>query len=150
MNKIHSTITLLFGILLLLSNDTLSAHAEGKVYLDITASGTRKINMAVPSFTNTAPSGDSRAFGHELAGTLEKALEFHGIISIIPNQNYAGSGSPDWKQLGADYTILGSYSMSPVGMNFEMRLVDIAKGDTILGKQYTGTAEQKQEIMFKF
>ena len=150
MNKIRSIFTILFGVLLLLSTSSLSAHAEGKVYLDITASGTRKINMAVPAFTNTAQPGDSQGLGRELANTLERALEFHGIISIIPNQNYAGSGSPDWKQLGADYTILGSYSTSPAGINFEMRLLDIAKGDTILGKQYTGTTEQKQEIIFKF
>jgi TolB protein len=35
-------------------------------------------------------------------------------------------------------------------MNFEMRLQDIAKGDMVLGKKYTGTTEQKQEIIFKF
>jgi len=150
MNKIRSTVTILLGVLLLLSNTTLSAHAEGKVYLDITASGTRKINMAVPSFTNTAQSGDSQGLGREMATILEKALEFHGIISIIPHQNYSDSSSSDWKQLGADYAILGTYSMAPAGINYEMRLLDTAKGDMILGKKYTGTKEQKQEILFKF
>lgn len=150
MNKIRTTISLFIAVLLILCSTAQSVQAEAKVYLDITASGSRKINIAVPWFTNTAQSGELQAFGRDLASILEKALEFHGIISIIPNQNYSDSGSPDWKQLGADYTILGSYSMSPGGVNFEMRLVDVAGGDMILGKQYTGTTDQKQEIIFKF
>ncbi|MEK6201163.1 MAG: Tol-Pal system beta propeller repeat protein TolB [Desulfobulbaceae bacterium] len=150
MNKIRSTFSLIFAVFLILCTTTQTVQAEAKVYLDITASGSRKINMAVPWFTNTAQSGEPQAFGRELANTLEKALEFHGIISIIPNQNYSASRTPDWKQLGADYTILGTYSMSPSGVNFEMQLLDVAGGDMILGKQYTGTTEQKQEIIFKF
>lgn len=150
MNTIRSTISLFLGVFLTLCCTVQSVQAETKVYLDITASGSRKINMAVPWFTNTSQSGESQTFGRELADTLEKALEFHGIISIIPNQSYSGARTPDWKQLGADYTILGSYSMSPSGVNFEMRLLDVVGGDMILGKQYTGTTEQRQEIIFKF
>lgn len=150
MTTTRYTATLLFGLLLFFSSTTLSAHAESKVYLDITASGSRKINMAVPSFANTAQAGAADAFSRELATTLEKALEFHGIISIIPSQNYSGSSSPDWKQVGADYAVLGSYSVSPSGINFEMRLLDVASGDMILGKKYSGTTEQKQDMIFKF
>ncbi|MDO8946847.1 MAG: Tol-Pal system beta propeller repeat protein TolB [Desulfocapsaceae bacterium] len=150
MNPIRFLVTLLVGLLLILGNTTNFAQADTKVYLDITASGTRKINMAIPWFTNTAKAGELQAFGRELANTLEKALEFHGIISIIPNQNYSGSSSPDWKQVGADYTILGSYTISPAGINYEMRLLDVGGGDMVLGKKYTGTTEQKQEIIFKF
>lgn len=149
-NTIRSTVALLLGVFLILSSTAHSARAEGKVYLDITASGTRKINMAVPWFTSTTQSGASQAFGRELANTLEKALEFHGIISIIPNQSYSGSGSPDWKQLGADYAVLGSFTMSPAGINYEMRLLDVAGGDMLLGKKYVGTTAQKQEIIFRF
>ena len=150
MTTIRSTFSLFLTVFLLLCCTIQSVQAESKVYLDITASGSRKINMAVPWFTNTAQPAELQAFGRELANTLEKALEFHGIIAIIPNQNYSSSRNPDWKQLGADYTILGSYSISPSGVNFEMRLLDVAGGDMILGKQYTGTTEQKQEIIFKF
>lgn len=149
-NKILSLIALLVGTFFSLSCVPLSVHAEGKVYLDITASGSRKINMAVPPFPSSAQGGDSQAFGRELATTLEKALDFHGIFSIIPEQKYAGSNSPDWKQIGADYAILGSYAILPTGVNFEMRLLDVGKGEMILGKKYTATMEQKQEILFKF
>ncbi len=150
MKTIRSSVTLILGLFLILSTTVPSALADGKVYLDITASGTRKINMAVPWFTSTTQSGASQALGRELANTLEKALEFHGIISIIPNQSYSGSGSPDWKQLGADYIILGSYTLSPAGINYEMRLLDVANGNMVLGKKYSGTTAQKQEIIFRF
>ncbi len=149
MNMIRSTLIFFFGILFFFSNSADSAWAEGKVYLDITASGTRKINMAVPPFSGSGQSGASASLGQELSSILEKALEFHGIISIIPRQNYSGS-SPDWKQIGADYTVLGSYAMASTGLTFEARLVDVASGNTLLGKKYTGTLEQKQDMLFKF
>jgi len=146
MNKIRSIFLLLFGALLIFSGSVCSARAEGKVYLDITASGTRKINIAVPPFTG----GGSTGLGQDLAAILEKALEFHGIIAIIPRQNYAGSSSADWKQAGADYTVLGTYTMSSGGINLEIRLVDVARGDMLLGKKYSGPQEQKQDMLFKF
>ncbi len=149
MKTIRSTATLLasLGLVLLLTLISTAhfAWAEGKVYLDITASGSRKINVAVPVFT-----GLPQDLGRELATTLEKSLEFHGIIAIIPNQKFAGSASPDWKQVGADYVVLGSYDGSPAAINFEMRLLDVASGTTVLGKKYTAAAEQKQDIIFKF
>ncbi len=150
MNVLRYAVTILLGVFLTLTSAIPFAQAEGKVYLDITASGTRKINFAVPPFTGSAPGSDAGGLGRELATILEKSLEFHGIIAIIPNQNYGGSAAADWKQLGADYVVLGTYSSSPAGINFEMRLQDVAKGDVILGKKYTGTAEQKQEIIFKY
>ncbi len=138
-------VRLSLAILLSFISMVSDAQAEGKVYLDITASGSRKINMAVPSFT-----GPSADLSRELATTLEKSLEFHGIIAIIPQQKYAGSASPDWKQLGADYVVLGSYDGSPSAINFEMRLLDVASGAMLLGKKYTAASDQKQSIIFKY
>lgn len=146
MNKIRSAFILLFSAILIFSSSVCSAWAEGKVYLDITASGTRKINMAVPPLTG---SGGSAALGQELATILEKALEFHGIIAIIPRRNYSGS-SPNWKQLGADYTIQGTYTATSSGLNLELRLIDVATNSMLLGKKYSGSLEQKQDMLFKY
>ena len=82
MNMIRSALIFFFGVFFLFSSSADSAWAEGKVYLDITASGTRKINMAVPPFSGSGQSGGSASLGQELSSILEKALEFHGIISI--------------------------------------------------------------------
>ena len=73
-----------------------------------------------------------------------------GSFPLFPIRTTPVPASPDWKQIGADYTILGSYTISPAGINYEMRLLDVGGGDMILGKKYTGTTEQKQEIIFKF
>ncbi len=148
MNMIRSALILFFG-LLLFCNGSGSARAEGKVYLDITASGTRKINMAVPPFSGPAQSGGPASIGLDLSSVLEKALEFHGIISIIPRQNYSGS-SPDWKQIGADYIVRGSYTISSGGLGIEASLMDVASGSTLLGKKYTGPLDQRQDMLFKF
>lgn len=123
------------------------AHAEGKVYLDITASGTRKINMAVPPFTGP---GCSPTLGQELASSLEKALEFHGIIAIIPRRDYSASPSPDWRRLGADYTIQGTCAATSTGINLEMRLVDVSTNTMLMGKKYSGGLDQRQDMLFKY
>lgn len=140
----------IFATLLLSVCFTFSAFAEGKVYLDITATGSRKINIAVPLFTNSAQPGASPNLGRELASIIEKTLEFHGIINIIPNQNYGSIPSPDWKQLGVDYVVIGSYAISGSGINLEIRLQDVAGGNMMLGKKYTAAMEQKLDTLFRF
>ena len=72
-------------MLLLLSCFSLPSpsRADDRVYVDITASSTRKINFAVPWFAN-AQGGQDQSKGKELADTLAKALEFHGVIGISP------------------------------------------------------------------
>ncbi len=134
-------------ILLFLCQNALSAE---RVYLDITASDTRKINMAVPSFQNKGLNQQSRVPGQDLANILGKALVFHGIISVIPGTEYAGNQEADWKKLGADYSVLGQYEIAADKISMEIRLLDVAANEIIMGKSYSGSQQQKEQMLFKF
>lgn len=139
--------TLVSSLLLLLS---LNVNAAERVYLDITTSETRKINIAVPWFINKDLPAQKHRMGRDLADILAKSLKFHGIISIIPVSKYGGSQDAAWKKHGTDYTALGKYSISSDAIKLEMRLFDVAGNEVIMGKSFSGTLGQKDKMLFRF
>lgn len=139
----------LFFFILLLIFAQKAIGAE-RVYLDITASETRKINIAVPSFQNINLSGQQNTSSKELANTLSAALEFHGIIAIIESSSYGGNEPGEWKKLGADFAVLGQYAMTSDAIKLEMKLMDVAGNEIIMGKSYSGSMTQKNQMLFKF
>ncbi len=129
----------------------LTVHAaDDRVYVDITASSTRKINFAVPWFANREAADQNQSTGKELADTLAKALEFHGVIGITPTAEYGGTQSANWKQLGVDYAVLGQYSLSSQKLSLEIRVLDIASNQVLMGKSFSGSMQQRDDMLFKF
>ena len=126
------------------------ATGADRVYLDVTTSETRKINIAIPWLLNKSLSQQKQRLGRELADTLSMALKFHGIISIIPHSDYGGNQSADWKKFGTDYTVLGQYSIESDSIKMELRLLDIAANEIIMGKTFSGTLSQKDKMLFRF
>ena len=126
------------------------SFSADRVYLDISAQDTRKISFAVPWLVSKDLDQKKQKFGADLADTLAKALKFHGIISIVPTADYNGSQHAEWKQLGADFVVLGSYSMAGNGVKLELQLFDVAGNETMMGKAFTGTVQQKEQMLFKF
>jgi TolB protein len=122
----------------------------GRVYLDISAAEARKISFAVPWFENKDISGQRQKFGSDTADILAKALNFHGVISIIPTRDYGGVQNADWRKLGADFVVLGQYSISSGGVAFELRLFDVAGNEVIMGKSFSGTMQQQEKMLFNF
>lgn len=120
------------------------------VYLDITSSDTRKVNIAVPWFVNSDKPEQLQVFGRELAEVLAKALEFHGIFSLIPGEEYGNRQESNWKTLGADFVVKGTYANSANGIVLEIRLLDVAAGDMLMGKRYNGTTSKKNDMLFRF
>jgi len=139
-------IVLLLSIVLLLTN---SAGAQ-RAYLDITSPEARKIVFAVPWFQNSDMVETKQQYGRNLAITLTNALEFHGIIEVIPTQAYTGKSDVSWKKLGADFAVIGNYSISTDTLSMEMRLLDVSAGDMLMGKSYKGPTSQANEMIFKF
>ena len=144
------SLTLLFSILGVFVTETANGASSGRVYLDITAPETRKIEMAVPWFINKTTPGKSQSLDRDLADTLAKALKFHGIISILPTKQYGGSNTADWKKLSIDYVVLGQYSNVSDSLKFELRLLDVASNEIIMGKSFSGSMQQKEKMLFKF
>lgn len=128
----------------------LQVHAQDMVYLDITSPETRKINIAVPWFVNLEQPGQPQSFGRDLAEDLSGALTFHGIFALIKDGKPPKSQKMDWKAQGADFVVLGGYALSARGIQFELRLLDVAGGDMLMGKRYNGNRKQQQDILYKF
>ncbi len=126
------------------------ASCQDMVYLDITSPETRKINIAVPWFSNQEQPNQLQAYGRDLAEDLSRALLFHGIFSLTGEGQPPKNQDSDWKAQGADFVILGNYILSSRGVKFEFRLLDVAGGDMLMGKRYNGTRNQQQAILFKF
>ncbi|MBE0583426.1 MAG: PD40 domain-containing protein, partial [Desulfofustis sp.] len=105
---------------------------------------------AVPWFQHSGTAPNQQAFGRNLAVTLAKALEFHGIIEIAPTGAQAGTTAEEWKRLGADYAVVGRYTISGDQIALEIRLFDAATNDMLLGKSYNGSSAQTDEMLFKF
>lgn len=127
-----------------------TSFCKDLVYLDIISQDTRKVNIAVPWFVNKDQPELLQVFGRDLADILGNGLEFHGIISILPGEQYGNRQDADWKALGADFVIQGSYALSEEGIEFEIRLFDVAAGDMFMGKRYKGSRDQKNKMLFKF
>lgn len=127
-----------------------TSFCKDLVYLDIISQDTRKVNIAVPWFVNKDQPELLQVFGRDLADILGRSLEFHGIISLLPGDQYGNRQNANWKALGADFVIQGSYVLSEKGIEFEIRLFDVAAGDMFMGKRYKGRRDQKNKMLFKF
>ena len=125
-----------------------SSSADDRAYLDITSPEAKKIGFAVPYFDSKG--SPDQGLGKELADILGGALQFHGIISIVPAKSYGGLQTTDWKKIGADYVVLSQYSGSSGSLSLEMRLLDVTNGNVLMGKSYTGPLNQKEDMLFKF
>ncbi len=143
--------SLVFSLLLILLF-FVPAHSEAKeiAYLDITSPDARKINVAVPWFFNKDRPETLQVYGRELARTLSDALLFHGIFTLTPYKQQEKLQAPDWKTLGADFVVLGSYVLSASGVQLEIKLLDVAGGDMIMGKRYKGSRDLEQQMLYKF
>lgn len=136
------------ALLLIFSCSSLTSAQ--RVYLDITAPDTRKIKIAVPWFLNKSLNQQKQKLGRDVADIVGKALQFHGIIEIIPTDKYGANHGADWKSLAADYTVLGQYTLTADTIKLEMRLLDVAGNEIIMGKTYSGSMSQKEKMLYKY
>lgn len=138
-------------LVLLVSILLISSQAYGeRVYLDITSPDARKIVFVIPWFQNNDLDNGKQQFGRNLSKTLSQALEFHGIIDVVPSQRSMGSSEYDWKNLGADYAVMGRYAISKDQIAVEMRLLDVSTQDMIFGKSYKGPSNQTDVMIYRF
>ncbi|MGB5685215.1 MAG: Tol-Pal system beta propeller repeat protein TolB, partial [Candidatus Electrothrix sp.] len=123
------------------------ASAE-RIYLDIASSGMRKLVVAVPSFVD-ASGGQNTATGRDLARLMEEGLRFHGFVRILDSHRYEGQPRPDWRGLGADYVVMGSYALAGRQMTVSGNLLDVTSGERLSTRNYQGNSGQREEIALR-
>lgn len=139
-----------FFFLFLIGFSPTHLQAKEVSYLDITSPEARKITIAVPWFINSAQPQGLQIYGRDLANTLSQSLVFHGIFSLLPAEKYGKRQNANWKKLGADFVVLGSYTLTATGLTMEIRLLDVAGNDMIMGKRYNGQRNHEQSMLFRF
>lgn len=139
-----------FFFLFLIGLSTGQLQAKEVSYLDITSPEARKITIAVPWFVNSEQPQRLQVYGRDLANTLGQALGFHGIFSLLPTEQYGKRQDANWKKLGADFVVLGSYALTANGLTMEIRLLDVAGNDMLMGKRYNGKRNHEQSMLFRF
>lgn len=119
-----------------------------RIHLEISASGMRKIVVAVPSFADAAGSLNSQA-GSDIAKMVAHGLEFHGFIQIVDSTRYGANRDVDWKALGADYVVVGKFVSGGDGMVIEGRLLDVVEDKMLAGRRYKGAVDQRDDMTLR-
>ncbi|HVO67553.1 MAG TPA: Tol-Pal system beta propeller repeat protein TolB [Syntrophales bacterium] len=135
--------------------------AFGKVYIDINSPAFQKFPIAITDFKRTTEEGRQQDLSSWFSDNLSKYLSMTGFFNIISkkafleDQKQTGSTDEvirfaDWTAIGAEYLVKGSYVYSGKNLVTEFRLFDVVKGEIIAAKRYTGTIEDKNEMVRKF
>ena len=120
-----------------------SLMAEEQTYYDISASGVRKIMLAVPAFTGNSSQGKF------VADLLSRGLELHGFIGVVPSSRYAGNREADWKSAGADYVVLGQVNEDANGLSVQGQILDVAANQLLTGRRFSGSVAQLEDMTLR-
>jgi TolB protein len=125
-----------------------SQTAAERIYLDILDSGSRKLVVAVPPFADGSGNRNTET-GQELAQLMTDGLRFHGFVQILDPLRYAGQQKPDWRALGADYVVQGSFLVNNDRMAVAGSLLDVMAGTVLATKNYKGMAAGQENMTLR-
>lgn len=103
--------------------------------------------IAVPEFIATSNDAETVAAARMMAQVLYDDLAFEKEFYLLPRDTYKtippARSLTDvpldrWKELGTDGLIVGSVEQSAEGMLVRFRLIDVATGQSLLAKEYSG------------
>ncbi len=107
----------------------------------------QKIPIAVPEFKYM--SSEQTQFARDMAQTLANDLDFSGVFRPLDPKGFVEDPQamglnapeiqfPNWKRIGADYLVRGSYQVQGSSVRMEGRLFDVVGQKMIKGKVYDG------------
>ncbi len=128
----------------------LTCQGQEVIDIDITDAAIKKINFAVPYFTDKNSPDQSHDSGKSMADLLSRGLDFHGFINVIGPESYGGGQDNNWRMLGANYVIIGKYITEGPRIVLELRLVEAATGKMLMGKRFRDNWEKKRQMILKF
>nr|WP_320012122.1 protein TolB [uncultured Desulfobulbus sp.] len=117
--------------------------AEEQTYYDISASGVRKIMLAIPPFAGTSNQGKY------VADLLSRGLELHGFIGVVASNRYAAKREADWKSAGADYVVLGELNEDASGFIVQGQILDVAANKLLTGRRFRGSIAQLEDMTLR-
>lgn len=132
-----------------------------KVYINIDSPTIQKFPIAITDFKNLGKSSDRENFSVWFSDQLSQTLNLTNYFEIIdkkafleqPGEGGLTSGTirfQDWSSIGAELLVKGGYHYNGKELIGEFMLFDVVLGKLITGKKYTGTLENRKEMVLKF
>lgn len=130
-----------------------------RVYIDITQPSFEPLPIAVPEFKRQT-SGREELAG-EMAGILTNDLNISGVFRLADLSSFSGNLQEigvtkeeiqfeQWRKLGAEFLVRGSYQIKGSSLKLEMRLFDVVGAKLVVGKVYEGRIEDRRPMLHRF
>ncbi|MEK6777416.1 MAG: Tol-Pal system beta propeller repeat protein TolB [bacterium] len=137
------------------------ASADPKIYLDINAPAIKKLPVAIQIFKNLKSAPEDLPIGNEAHETLSDDLSFSGLLQVLDPTSFiedtaASDTDPskirfeDWRIVGADVLIKGTYMKSGDQLQATFFLYDVILQKQISGKRYYGRAGDVRRMAHRF
>lgn len=157
-----------YALIMLFQAAAFCGTARAKVYIDLAAPAVKKMPVAIQEFkyTGAEPSNPQEAAAvktvrAELADALRSDLTFSNLFDIIDKQAYledpakAGLAKEeikfqDWRAIGADVLIKGTFKLEKDQLTVEVRLYDCVNEAEVLGRRYVGNLANPRRMVHYF
>ncbi len=126
------------------------SFAEEFIDINITDAQIKKINVAVPYFTEKNKPEVFHDSGINMAKLMGRALDFHGFINVINNETMPNMDPGNLYAINAGYIITGKYKAEGKKLVLELRLIDGRTKKMILGKRFRDSWEKQRQMILKF
>jgi TolB protein len=135
--------------------------AVSRIYIDINSPLQKKIPIAIPSFLNEGGDGANQSMGKNLAEILNNALSFSGLFQGLDPAVFlqdpekmgvkkAEIKFSEWRFLGADLLVRGSYQIQGEQLGLVIRLFDVIQQKLLLKKTYTNDLSAARQTILTF
>lgn len=119
----------------------------------------QRIPIAIPDFKYM--SQEQTQLARQMGETLANDLDFSGVFRPLDPKGFLEDPQtmglnapeikfPDWKRLGADFMVRGSYQVQGSSIRMEGRLFDVAGQRMVKGKVYEGDIRNFKSMVHDF
>jgi TolB protein len=137
-----------------------AAAQAGPITITIAGPGSQLSTIAVSGLKNLG-GDDDHLIGSAFVGTLRRDLELSGYFRIIDPHAYIEDPQTsgfelgqfnfaDWRSINADFVVKGSVSASGARVKLTAFLYDVAQQRRMMGKNYTGDADDVAPMARRF
>ena len=135
--------------------------AVSRIYIDINSPLQKKIPIAIPSFRYEGGDGANQSLGKNLADMLNDALSFSGLFQgldpavFLQDPEKMGVKKEEikfseWRFLGADLLVRGSYQIQGEKLGLVIRLFDVIHQKLLLKKIYASDLSAARQTILTF
>ena len=144
------------------------AQNSEEIYIKLGEARTKKSLLAFPALQNLSSASSSKdiAAGNELFNVIKNDLEVSTYFQFIDKAAFLedpskkglkpAPGEPNgfnfasWKQIGAEFLIMGGYSASGGDLTLDVYLYQVSKGTLVFGKKYKAAAVSARKLAHTF